>query len=288
MRIVAFVLGIMLVALTNIPGRASTPTAAPPFNLVVIGDSIPFAAFCTDCEHAFVDDYAMRLEDTLGRKVAVINRSRNDGARLNQISDQVATETRLREQLISADLVIISAGINDGPNWDASHPCGSDIGDSIREAVDQILAYTAACLDEETAAREQDFRRLFTAVDDLVPDTAPVVVVNAYNWWTGWPDMVTVASLKELASVDHTIAYFLDGWNMQECAIAAESGFVCIDLYHAFNGPDGTSPAGDLLELDYSHPSTKGNALIADLLMEANLLGDRSATPMPVEATPTS
>ena len=45
---------------------------------------------------------------------------------------------------------------------------------------------------------------------------------------------------------------------------------------------------GDLLELDYSHPSQKGNALIADLLMEAELFGSPSATPPALEASPTS
>lgn len=289
MRIVKFVLGIMLIALTSIPGRAATPTAAPPLNLVVIGDSIPFADFCSDCERAFVSDYAQRMKESLGREVLVTNRSRNDGARLNQIADQVTTEERLRQELASADLVIISAGINDGPTWDASHPCGDlSGGATTRDAIDQILAYTPECLDEEVAAREEDFRRLFTAVDELVPETTPVAVVNAYNWWTGWPEMVANASPDELAQIDQSIASFLERWNTQECAIAAESGFVCVDLYHAFNRPDGTSPAGDLLELDYSHPSIKGNALIADLLIEADLLGDPSATPASVEASPTS
>ncbi len=287
MRVSALLLGTMLVALTIVPGLAATPTAAPSLNLVVIGDSIPFAGFCTDCEHAFVDDYALRLEGDLGREVNVINRSRNDGAQLNQIADQVENEGMLREQLAAADLVIISAGFNDGPTWMSNHPCGTAIGDSTREAIDQMLSYTPDCLDEEVSAREDDFRRLFTSVAELVPDTSPVVVVNAYNSWTGWSELAANAEPSELTQIDQSLAYFLDGWNAQECAIAAESGFVCIDLYHAFNGPDGMTPAGDLLELDYSHPSQKGNALIADLLMAADVFGSPAATPSSVEASPT-
>ena len=288
MRVSAFVLGAMLVALNVVHGLAATPTAAPPLDLVVIGDSIPFAGFCTTCERAFVADYALRLEGALGREVKVINRSRNDGAQLNQIADQVETETRLREELSAADLVIISAGINDGPPWAPEHPCGSYIGSETRDMIDQMLAYTQDCLDGSVAAREDDFRRLFTAVDDLAPDASPVVVINAYNSWTGWPELAANATPAELEQFDRTISHFLDAWNEQECALAVESGFVCIDLYHAFNGPDGMSPAGDLLELDYSHPSQKGNALIADLLMEADVLGGPSATPSSVEASPTS
>lgn len=288
MRISAFILGIMLVALNVIPGLAATPTAAPSLNLVVIGDSIPFARFCTECERAFVDDYALRLEGALGREVTVINRSRDDGAQLNQITDQVKNEEKLREQLASADLVIISAGFNDGPSWDASHPCGATIGDNARDDIDQMLSYTPDCLDEEIAAREDDFRSLFTAVDELAPKTAPVVVVNAHNAWTGWSLFAAVATPAELEQIDRSLAYFFEGWNAQECAVAIESGFNCLDVYHAFNGPDGLTPAGDLLELDYTHPSKKGNALIADLLMAADLLGASSATPAAVEVSPTS
>lgn len=289
MRIFAWVLGIFLVALSVVPGLAATPTADPPLNLVGIGDSIPYAGFCTACEHAFVDDYAIRLEGQLGREVTIINRSRNDGAQLNQIADQVATEERLREQLASADLVIISAGFNDGPPWEADHPCGTPLGRSLRQDIDQMLAYTPDCLGEEVAAREEDFRTLFTAIDALVPETASVVVVNAYNSATGWPELAGYATPAELAQIDQSLASFFDAWNAQECAVAAESGVVCVDLYHAFNGPDGMTPAGDLLELDYSHPSKQGNALIADLLMAANLLGASSATPAAsVGATPTA
>lgn len=284
MRIPAFMLGIVLVTLIVVPGGATTPTADPPLNLVVIGDSIPFAGFCTECEHAFVDDYALRLEGELGRKVEVINRSRDDGARLNQITDQVRNEGKLREQLAEADLVIISAGFNDGPTWDASHPCGADIGENARDDIDQMLAYTPDCLDQEVVAREDDFRQLFTSVAELVPDTSPVVIVDAYNAWTGWSLFAVNATPAELTQIDASLAHFYDAWNAQECAVATESGFVCLDLYHAFNGPDGTTPAGDLLELDYTHPSKKGNALIADLLIAADLLGDGAAPR--AEATP--
>ena len=38
------------------------------------------------------------------------------------------------------------------------------------------------------------------------------------------------------------------------------------DLYHAFNGADGTTPSGDLLGPRPHHPSDKGNEEIAKLL----------------------
>jgi lysophospholipase L1-like esterase len=52
------------------------------------------------------------------------------------------------------------------------------------------------------------------------------------------------------------------------CKAALENGFVCADIYQAFNGPDGLKPSGDLLASDYTHPSDKGNEVIARILTE--------------------
>ena len=41
------------------------------------------------------------------------------------------------------------------------------------------------------------------------------------------------------------------------CRSAEEHGFGCADIYHAFNGTDGTKPSGDLLSADYTHPSDR-------------------------------
>ncbi|HYO19879.1 MAG TPA: SGNH/GDSL hydrolase family protein [Dermatophilaceae bacterium] len=57
-----------------------------------------------------------------------------------------------------------------------------------------------------------------------------------------------------------------DSWNAMICTAAEQHGFACADIYHAFNGPEGSKASGDLLAGDYIHPSDKGNALIAETL----------------------
>ena len=52
------------------------------------------------------------------------------------------------------------------------------------------------------------------------------------------------------------------------CDSASANGFTCADIYHAFNGPDGTKASGDLLAPDYIHPSQEGNDLITTVLVE--------------------
>ena len=52
------------------------------------------------------------------------------------------------------------------------------------------------------------------------------------------------------------------------CQTATSNGFTCADIYHAFNGPDGRMPAGNLLAQDTVHPSDKGNEVISQVLTD--------------------
>jgi len=52
------------------------------------------------------------------------------------------------------------------------------------------------------------------------------------------------------------------------CEAAEAKGLACADIYHAVNGPDGLTSSGDLVADDYTHPSDKGNEIIANTLVE--------------------
>ena len=60
-----------------------------------------------------------------------------------------------------------------------------------------------------------------------------------------------------------------DAWNAMICEAAANNGFTCADVYHAFNGPQGVEPAGNLLAADYIHPSQQGHDRIESVLTSA-------------------
>ena len=62
-----------------------------------------------------------------------------------------------------------------------------------------------------------------------------------------------------------------DRWNKMLCDRAANARATCLDLYHAFNGQDGTSPVPADLTSDGTHPSQKGNDLIAGMLGKVDL-----------------
>lgn len=86
--------------------------------------------------------------------------------------------------------------------------------------------------------------------------------INRYNDWIGWEE----GSLGP--AEDRKTKIFLDARNAMLCEAAGASGFICADIYEAFNGPDGLRPSGELLAADQTHPSNEGNALIADVLAD--------------------
>ena len=52
------------------------------------------------------------------------------------------------------------------------------------------------------------------------------------------------------------------------CAAAKRYDARCVDVFHKFNGPRGTSDAKAFLESDHLHPNLAGRRLIADALTD--------------------
>lgn len=246
----------------------SVPTASAPedvLHLVVIGDSIPFSDFCAGCV-GFVDRFAQELRATTGTTMDVANRSRNDSAQLNDIEQQVATDASLRAQISDADIVIVSVGFNDQAPWPADRPCSAEQDDTLEGQVAAIVKFTDSCITETIASYQEDYDAIFSGISELAQDGSVLLALTVYNNALGIPgieDVVTPADLDRLGVLTKQI---LDGWNDMLCDAGAEHGFACVDVYHDFNGPDGTAAPGDALESDYAHPSQLGNDRIANLL----------------------
>ena len=113
--------------------------------LVVIGDSVPYNApeDCPGCT-GFVDGYAKVIETHTGLQVDVANHSRHDGAGTADIEEQLASG-ELTELLGSADIVLISMGLNDRPPYDRSRPCGVDGLETEAEFFAAVIATTTEC-----------------------------------------------------------------------------------------------------------------------------------------------
>ena len=89
-----------------------------------------------------------------------------------------------------------------------------------------------------------------------------LLTLNRYNDWIGWQPVNLTPEQADKTVILH------DAWTTMLCDAAQTNGFACIDIYHAFNGPDGSTPSADLLAPDYVHPSQLGNDEITRLLTE--------------------
>lgn len=260
-----------------VPVSALPTTSAPShdvaaddvISLVVIGDSVPFNSpeDCAGCV-GFVDGYAAAIETATGRPVDVVNLSRHDGAVTADILAQLRGG-ELDEALSSADIVLISAGLNDGPPYSDPRPCPS--GDLVTDVdyFEAIIATDDECVAEVVAAVATDIADVLDHVRTVAPGAA-IAVLTAYDFWSGWA-VLEAEGPDTSAAVSAVITRWLALWRTALCAEAELVDAVCIDVFGAFNGDDGSLPSGELLASDHAHPSQLGNDLIRDLLFESGL-----------------
>jgi lysophospholipase L1-like esterase len=235
---------------------ATTTTAAADFRLVAIGDSIPFNSSndCSGCT-GFVDRYAAAIEAATGKVVEARNLSQHTGLTLPGL---LAEMDELSDQLAAADVIVVGIAHN-SMELNSAVPCGYSLVDDMPDW-SKLDAECAAASAEEYRPQYESLFSQIVAMRDGKPTI--LRTINRYNDWIGWEAGNLTPEQDQLTKV------FIDDWNQMLCAAAEENGFGCADIYTAFNGPDGLTPSGDLLAADYTHPSDKGNELIAGVLTD--------------------
>ena len=240
----------------------STQSTSPALRLVVIGDSIPNNSpdDCPGCT-GFVDRYAKAVQTATGRSVQVANLSQHTGLTLPGLLDEL---DQFRDQLAAADVIVVGIAHNSN-ELAAEEPCGKPLM-SAPGSVFSLPDWSA--MDRECATRSaQKFAPLY---DKLYAQVAawrqgkPTILrtINRYNDFIGAPTAQLTRAQERLTAV------FVGTWNTMLCTSARAHGFGCADIAKAFNGPDGMRPSGDLLAVDYTHPSDKGNKVIARVLAD--------------------
>lgn len=238
---------------------ACSPQSAAPWSLVVVGDSIPFNSpqDCPGCK-SFVDRYAEAVTAATGHAVEVQNLSQHNSLQIDGLLQELETDTLRREALANADIIIVGIAHND-----AAMNSNDDVCDGPNSDNPDWSKYSAEC----AVASAELFRPKFESVYSQIValrDGEPTIfrTVNRYNDWNGWPGHdLSPEGLQTTKEV-------IDAWNEMLCTAAEKKGFVCADIYTAFNGPDGLTPSGDLVAADYTHPSDKGNEVIAQVLTD--------------------
>ena len=229
------------------------------WNLVTIGDSIPYGQYdCGGCD-TFTTIFARAITDATGMPVTGHNLSTHDNLTGARLLDRLGTSTPYQMAIADADFIIVTIGHNDTPWNSGDDSCDGENGDAP-----DWSKYTGACVEALADRHGQELDQVLTAVQALRGDRPTAIrVTTDYNDVIGWDQAPPEAS-KPSREV-------LDAFASETCRVAAAHHVPCIDVYHSFNGPKGRAAAGDLLGPDYTHPSASGQARIATLLSQAGL-----------------
>jgi hypothetical protein len=244
------------------PIRAASASASPvssgpkAWSLVVVGDSIPFNSpdDCPGCT-GFVARYAQRIQQDTGHAVEVTNLSQHNGLQIDGLLDEMRGDQTRRDALAGADIIVVGIAHNDAP-WGSD----TDLCDGASTQLDWSK-FTPKCLAASTEALRPKLDTILATIVDLRAGKPTVLrTLNRYNDWIGDPS-ITPAAGKTSRDVIRV-------YNAMQCKAAVAHGFTCADLSLAFNGKDGLKPSGDLLASDFTHPSDKGNEVIAGVLAD--------------------
>jgi lysophospholipase L1-like esterase len=242
------------------PTVGVTPTAGPqPWLLVAIGDSIPFNSpdDCPGCT-GFVDRYAAAIIKATGHPVKVMNLSQHTGLQIDGLLDELKTDASRRDALAQADIIVVSIGHNDTAWNRGDDPCDGQNGDNP-----DWSKYNATCATAAADIFRPKLERIFSQIVSLRTGKPTIFrTINVYNDWIG-----VLGGVVSSEGTNATRAV-IDAWSAMTCTAAQANGVTCADIYHAFNGSDGLKPAPDLLAQDTTHPSDKGNAVIAGVLVD--------------------
>jgi len=193
--------------------------------------------------------------------VAVQNLSQHNGLQIDGLLSELETDQPRRSALASADIIVVSIGFNDIGWISLDDTCDGPTPDT--EPMDWTK-YTPACGASSASTLKPNLERIYAGVVALRAGKPTILrTTNRYNdalaasWSVGKGN-----TLKGSRAV-------VEAWNTMACKAAQTNGFVCADIYHALNGPDGAKPLGDFVGQDETHPSDRGNEVIAGVLADA-------------------
>ncbi len=246
------------------PSPSPSPSPSPaerndtPLELVAVGDSIFFNSprDCPGCKSA-VDRYAEAVTAATGRSVHIRNLSEHNGLRLNGLLNELERDRTRKDALAAADIILVGIAHNDAPMNRDNDPCDGAGGD-----FPDWSKFTDECIAEDIATYTPLYERAYEQIAAMRAGKPTILrTINRFNDWIGWPGHeLTSEGIAATRAV-------VTAWNDMISGAAEANGFLCADIARRFNGEDGSEPAGDLLVADYTHPSAKGNVVIAQALI---------------------
>jgi lysophospholipase L1-like esterase len=239
----------------------SAPSASPAsaaLRIVALGDSDTTGAG-DPTGAGWVGRYGDLVQRMLGVEVQVANLAA-EGETSDQLLNEVGSDGRTRQELASADVVLIGIGGADLNEGDADLEAGSCDGKACYTRVlrrfgrnfEDIVAAVHAATPPDTLLRAITLANVVPGAEDVIPPFAT-------------PDL----GLYQAATERDAICDAMQRYNGK-----------CIDVLTAFNGRGGLEDAyasGLMTKEECCYPSGKGQQLIADLLVKSGLPSEKGA-----------
>jgi lysophospholipase L1-like esterase len=231
---------------------SSASTEDPHLTYVALGDSLLYALEqdCDSCTSAVVL-YGQHIQDALGVPVEVHNLTMHNGLNSSGLLDYLqngAKIGRTQEDVLtavaSADVISVTIGYNDVAFTDGAR--SDELVKIFEGNLDKILGR----IDTLRAGKPTMIRVTTIYNNGIASESAldPDGAGTGINFW------------KPIVETQ----------NATICTLAIAHNAACVDIYHAFNGPDGTSsPTAKGYLADGVHPSQLGMDTIATALAAA-------------------
>ena len=160
-----------------------TEPAIIPWSLVAVGDNVAFnhPDDCSGCT-GFVDRYAAAIEKATGHPVEVQNLSQHIGLQIDDLLDELKTDTRRREALANADIIVVSIAYNDTAWSYTDDPCD---GPNPEDKVDWST-FNPTCAAAAAEMFRPKFESVFAQIVALRAGKPTIFrTINHYNDWIG-------------------------------------------------------------------------------------------------------
>ncbi|WP_409346991.1 GDSL-type esterase/lipase family protein [Paenibacillus sp. MBLB4367] len=194
---------------------------------IAIGDSLT-VGYGASAGQGFVPRFAMMAEERLGRKVEVINVG-VVGAKTDEIIHTVETDRSVREYIVKAHLITVTAG-------------GNDLLSAAK-----TFFYEGRSDELKSALRHyaSEYKRLVAELKQLKRSAKAPYMIRLVNLYNPIP-MVPVA------------AFWVQQFNRQLMRYE-DRNIRVVSVFEAFEGREE-----ELLYVDHIHPNANGYAVIAE------------------------
>ncbi len=238
---------------------------------LALGDSNVYGS-PYDCGHCITYPHLLSelLRTQTAKSVALIdgsehNRETTRGL-LSAINDNVWSEPsefpirsdlEPRDAIAAANVITITLGANQIPWYQDTDPC-------------QQL-YDDACLQKIEQPAMADFDAILSQIDEIRAGKPTAVRVTTFhNDLIAGPGYTPLFSHAATAQALTSARTFLDAWSKDLCAVAANHGALCVDIYRLLAGPQGDQPLPTgFYSSDYGDLNQAGQQFYADAIADS-------------------